>query len=159
MQQQQNNRRSRPTPTKKAIFSKVKEPDVNKAKGHFPPLEHVNHETGELYYVYQYKARFHYQAKFAKDPEKPIYNHPDYMIIMEYWRKHPSKKVSFLDMVRELVLVREWKCKEVIVFDNTGQIDGNIMYHSFTNDTEPTKFLVNYLFPNRPGYQKHPRQA
>jgi hypothetical protein len=155
----QQNQRSRPTPKGRAINNTSKKLDVSKVKSWFPPVDLVNEETGEVYQIYQYKARFHFLEQFAKDKSNPFYNYPDYLIVMEYHRRHGKTfpQARFLDMIRDLVLQREWKCKEVFIYDNTGIVTGNIMYHSMNVEGEELKVLVNYLFPNRPGYIIHPK--
>lgn len=123
----------------------------------FPKMEVLDEDSGELSIVYQYKGRFKWKPEFIKN--KDHYNYPDYLIIKEYHRKHGKyKNVKFTDMLREFILTREFRCREITIYDNTGMIPANIMYYSILDlANQKMDIQINYLFPNRPNYKIHPR--
>ncbi|MCF8255382.1 MAG: hypothetical protein K9H61_02380 [Bacteroidia bacterium] len=129
------------------------------AQSFFPMVEVVDPTTGEVFSAYQYKVVFQWQEKFMSDPHKPEYTYPDYMVLQEYYRHHGNmKNKSFTDLVRSLILKREFKCQSVIVYDNTGIISGNVMYQSVLDPaSNKHEYEINYLFPTRPNYRIHPR--
>lgn len=133
------------------------------AQRYFPPIEMVDKESGEVFTTYQYKAKFIWKDKFVKDPNKPDYTYPDYVIIMEYFRQYGHfKNTSFREILRSFILAREYRSKEIKIYDNTGAIEGNLLYHSVidpitSGNIITTNILVNYLFHNRPNFRPHPK--
>jgi hypothetical protein len=153
-------KRTAQLPKGKAIYNGKRKPMTDETAGKsFPLIQKVDEATGEVTLMYQYKARFRYKPEFAKDPEKPVYNYPDYLIIKEYARKHPNTKVvRFSEKLREFILTREFKSQEIIVYDNTGEIEGDIIYQSVWDAVAmQMNIQVNYIFPARKNYIIHPR--
>jgi hypothetical protein len=155
----QQNQRSRPLPKGRGINTNGKILDETWIKKYFPTIGLINEDTGEVHQLYRYKARFNFMEKYRVHKDKPFYNYPDYLIVQEYYRRHGKTfpTVKFLDMMRDLVIQREWKCIDVIIYDNTGIIPGNIMYHTMNVEGEGLKVLVNYLFPDKKPYIIHPK--
>lgn len=160
MSDQENTDKSRPIRKRRAFVPSGKHfLDKEKAQSFFPMVEVADPSTGEVFYAYQYKVVFQWQEKFMIDPNKPEYTYPDYMVLQEYYRHHGNmRNRSFTDLLRSLILKREFKCQSVIVYDNTGIISGNVMYLSILDpSTNKHVFEINYLFPTRPNYRIHPR--